>query len=365
MIEALNEQIAPLDADACRRARDVWNSIAKPIGSLGVLEDDIVQIAGLTGSERVDLSKRIAVIMCADNGVVAEGVSQSGNDITVAVANSIARGTSSVCSMARPLGIESMAVNMGMVFEPSDPRVLDCCVARGTGNIARGPAMTRDQAFQAIASGIALAGQLADQGYRLIVSGEMGIANTTTSSAIAAVLLAMPVERITGRGAGLSNAGLERKIAAIKAALCVNNPDPSDPLDVLSKLGGFDIAGMVGLFIGGALYRVPVVVDGFISAISAYLATLIAPRSAVCMLASHTSDQPGVPQLMARLAQRCDQAGLGECGVRFSPAIQAGLRLGEGTGAVCLVPLLDAALGLYNGTTFEATGIAAYEVDLK
>lgn len=347
----LSNRIAPPDESARQAAIDKWNNVAKPIGSLGVLEDDVVRIAALTGTADVAIGKRVVVVLCADNGVVAQGVTQCGQDVTLAVAVNVAHGVSSVCKMAHAVGVDAVAADMGMAEPCPVEGVIDCTVARGTGDITQGPAMTRAQAMQAIQSGIDLVGDLHAQGYQLIASGEMGIGNTTTSSAMTAVLLGMPVEEVTGRGAGLSDEGLKRKVSAIKRAIEVNSPDSSDALDVLAKLGGFDIAGLVGLFIGGALHRVPVVIDGYISALAAYTAKALCPECTCSMLASHVSAEPAAKLVMRELD--------------VEPAIQARMRLGEGTGAVCLIPMLDAALALYDGTTFEATGIDAYEVGLS
>ena len=314
-------RIEPLDEGALKAARDKWNAVAKPIGSLGQLELMVEKIAGLTGSIDVDISKRAVMVLCADNGVVAQGVTQSEPEITTVIAGSVARGISSVCRMAQTVNADAVSVDMGMMTPSDVPGVIDRCIARGTGDISLGPAMSREQAY------------------------------TTTSSAMAAAFLGLPVETVTGRGAGLSNAGLARKCAAIERALAVNEPDANDALDVLSKLGGFDIAGLVGLFIGGAVHRAPIVIDGFISALAAYTAARLCPACTCAMLPSHVSAEPAARMLF-------DELGI-------EPIIHAGLRLGEGTGAVLLFPLLDAALALYNGTTFDDTGIEAYEVDLK
>ena len=344
-------RIEPLDGTALKDARDKWNAVAKPIGSLGQLELMVEKIAGLTGSIDVDISKRAVMVLCADNGVVAQGVTQSEPEITTVIAGSVARGISSVCRMAQTVGADAVSVDMGMMTPSDVPGVIDRSIARGTGDISLGPAMSREQALTAIKTGIDLVAQMKDDGYKILATGEMGIGNTTTSSAMAAAFLGLPVETVTGRGAGLSNAGLARKCAAIERALAVNEPDANDALDVLSKLGGFDIAGLVGLFIGGAVHRVPIVIDGFISALAAYTAARLCPACTCAMLPSHVSAEPAARMLF-------DELGI-------EPIIHAGLRLGEGTGAVLLFPLLDAALALYNGTTFDDTGIEAYEVDLK
>ncbi len=343
-------QIEPLDADILQAARDKWNAVAKPIGSLGELECAIERIAALVGDADFSLDKRAVVVLCADNGVVAQGVTQSQPDITTVIAGSVARGISSVCKMAHVAGVDAYSVDMGML-DPSDvPGVIDRHVARSTNDISTGPAMSREQAVAAMQTGIDLVAEFKQRGYKLLATGEMGIGNTTTSSAMVAAFFGLPASEVAGRGAGLSDAGLERKRAAIEQALLVNAPNPDDPIDVLAKLGGFDIAGMTGMFIGGALQRVPIIIDGFISALAAYTAARIAPASRCAMLASHVSAEPAAHLLF-------EQLGL-------NPVIHAGMRLGEGTGAVLLPPMLDAALALYNGTTFDATGIEAYEVDL-
>ena len=343
-------RIEPLDATVLQAARDKWNAVAKPIGSLGALERMVEQIAGLVGDIDFSLDKRAVVVLCADNGVVAQGVSQSQPDITTVIAGSVARGISSVCKMAHTGGIDAYSVDMGML-DPSDvPGVIDRHIARGTNDISMGPAMTREQALEAIRVGVDLVGEFKEKGYQILATGEMGIGNTTTSSAMVAAFFGISVDKVTGRGAGLSDAGLQRKRDAIERALRVNAPDPEDPLAVLSCLGGFDIAGLAGMFIGGAVHRVPIIIDGFISALSAYTAARLVPACRCAMLASHVSAEPAAHLLLEQLG--------------VEPVIQAGLRLGEGTGAVLLPPMLDAALALYNGTTFDATGIDAYEVDL-
>ncbi len=343
-------RILPPDEKAMKAAVDHWNGIAKPIGSLGLLEDAVTQIAGLTGDPRVKLGKRAVLVFCADNGVVAEGVTQTGQEVTALVAGNMVKHDSSVCRMAAVAGAEVFPVDVGMIAPAEGVR--DCHILRGTGNIARGPAMTRAQAEQAVMTGIDLVGELKEKGYSVIATGEMGIGNTTTSSAMLAAFLGLPPAEVTGRGAGLSDEGLKRKIAAIESALRVNRPDPADGLDVLSKVGGLDLAGICGAFLGGAIHRVPVVIDGFISAVGALAALRIAPESRCAMLAAHVSAEPAARMVLDAL------------GVK--PLITAGLRLGEGTGAVAALPLLDMALAVYDGmVTFDNIGMKAYEVDPK
>lgn len=337
-----------LDTTAQAQARDRWNSIAKPLRSLGIFEDMVVQIAGIQETPDVRLDRRCALIFCADHGVVSEGVSQTGSDVTVLVARSIADGTANINLMAQTAGVDVFSVDMGMCADIKGPSAITRKQTCGTGNIAIGPAMSREQAQNAIQSGIDLIGEMKDAGYQIVVTGEMGIGNTTSSSALACALLNMPVEKMTGRGAGLTDAGLKRKMHAIQRALEVNHPDADDPLDVLSKVGGYEIAGMTGAFLGGMVHRLPVVIDGVISAVSALLAVRMCPAVRDFMLASHMSREPAGRAIMDALGKQ--------------PVVDAGMALGEGTGAVMLLPLLDMALSVYKGThTFDGLGMTAYE----
>lgn len=311
-----------------------WNNIAKPVGSLGAFEPLIVRMAGLAGRAALRLTKRGVVVFCADNGVLRQGVAQTPPEITATMAEVIASGKSSVCCMARVAHADVACVDMGMFRPVTHENLLDRRIASGTADITLGPAMTRDEAIRAIETGIEMARLHQERGYDILVTGEMGIGNTTTASAVTAALLEQPVAAVTGRGAGLSDEGLLRKIAAIEKAIAVNAPDNNDALDVLSKLGGFDIAGMTGLFIGGALYRLPVIIDGYISAVAALLAARLCPMAKIAMLPSHVSAEPAGGLVLQALGQK--------------PLISAGMRLGEGTGAVMALPLYDMALAVYD-----------------
>ncbi len=327
-------KIRPIDVSAVAAASENWGKIAKPLGSLGLLEAQVSQIAGIIGSPDVRLDRRAVVVMCADNGVVAEGVTQTDSSVTAIVAGAIAGGTSNINVMAARFGAEVIGVDVGMNSDV--PGMISRKTAYGTENIARGAAMSVSQAEAAIRAGMDAVGELASRGVQIVVTGEMGIGNTTTAAALASVLLDRPVDEMTGRGAGLSTEGLLRKKAAIKRAIEINKPDPDKPIELLAKLGGFDIAGMAGLFLGGAVYHVPVVIDGVISAAAAVIASAIAPDCTGYMLPSHVSEEPAGQALLKRL--------------ELSAPIHAGLRLGEGTGGVLLLPLLDAALAVYNSS---------------
>ena len=340
--------IVPADQEAMSRAKARWDSIAKPLGSLGLLEDAVIRVAGMTGSPDVDLSRRAVVVMCADNGVVARGVTQTGQEVTAIVAENMSSGDTSVCAMSRAAGAEVVPVDVGVARPLTGARIVQRNIRRGTADMTLGPAMTREEAVRAVLTGVEIARELRGRGVRLLATGEMGIGNTTTSSAVAAVLLGKPAEDMTGRGAGLSSEGLQRKIQAIETAIAVNRPDPADALDVLHKVGGLDIAGLAGVFLGGALCRTPVLVDGFISSVAALVAARLCPDCSGYMLGSHASEEPASQLVLAELGLR--------------PFLYAGMRLGEGTGAVAVMPLLDMGLAVYREmTTFEDTNIEAYQ----
>ena len=340
--------ITPPDEVARAEARRRWNDCARPLGSLGLLETALEDIAALTGSADIRLDRRAVLVLCADNGVVAQGVTQSPSSVTGLVAKQLAARRTSVCRMAQAARCQVVPVDVGILDFQEMPGVLSRRIGNGTGDISQGPAMTRRQAEQALHTGMELVREQQALGVDLLATGEMGIGNTTTSSAVACVLLGRPAEEMTGRGAGLSDQGLQKKTAAIRRALEVNRPDPSDPLDILQKVGGFDIAAMCGVFLGGALYRVPVLIDGLISAVAALCALRLCPAAGKAMLASHVSAEPAGGLVLEALGKQ--------------PLITAGMRLGEGTGAVAAMPLLDLALAVYRESyTFEEGGIEAYQ----
>ena len=331
--------------NAREQAQFRWDHVAKPLNSLGKLEKLIVQIAGIQGTPEVCIDKRCTLVFCADHGVVAEGVSQSGSDVTARVAHSIVQGTANINLMADAVHADVFAVDMGMMV--AVPGTISRRVAAGTQNMVCGPAMTRAQAEQAIQAGMELVGDLKARGFQIIATGEMGIGNTTASTAMACALLGCAPEELTGRGAGLSDAGLARKREAIARALTLHRPGADDPVGVLAGVGGFEIAGMTGAFLGGMQHGVPVVIDGVISAVAALTAARICPAAAECMLPSHMSREPAMVRIMEALG--------------MEPILHADMALGEGTGAVALLPLLDMALRVYHGPhTFDELGMDAY-----
>lgn len=346
-LEQALSQIKGADRQAEQEALDRWASVAKPLGSLGLLEENVTRIAALTGDAGYTIEKRAVTVLCADNGVAAQGVTQTGQEITALVAKNLTVGKSCVCHMARLAGCDVIPVDIGVAVDVDAPGLWNRKIAYGTADLSREPAMSREQAEQAVLTGIELVQQLKEAGYKIIATGEMGIGNTTTAAAVSAALLGLSARQATGRGAGLSTPGLERKIQVVAGALALHKPDPRDPLDVLSKAGGFDIAGMAGLFLGGALYRVPVIVDGLISAAAALCAARMNPDSRCAMIASHVSAEPAGPLLLEALG--------------LKPMITAGMRMGEGTGAVAALPLLDMGFDIYHRMqNFEEIGMDAY-----
>lgn len=342
----LISNIAPSDKEAYEKCLEHFDHIAKPVGSLGKLETLLATIAGALQTPNIELAKKCVLVFCADNGVLAQNVAQSTHDVTTAIARSLIRQTTSVNAMATACGADVFPIDMGMidVVDGLLPRSL----AKGTKDISAEPAMTLEQAIQAILTGMDLIREKKEQGYNLIATGEAGIGNTTTSSAILSALLNVPPSQVTGRGSGLTDEGLLRKQQTIEKALRINQPNPSDVLDVLSKVGGFDIAGMTGAFLGAAYYHVPIIMDGFISGVAALCAVRLCPYVKDYILPSHISAEPASQLLMDTLG--------------FEPILHGELRLGEGTGAVALMPLLDLALSVYqHAASFDDIQVEVYK----
>ena len=345
-LEETLKQIKPLDEEKMQVAKKRWDSIAKPLHSLGKMEDLITQIVGMTGEVKVDITKKALVAMCADNGVVEEGVTQTGQEVTAIVADNFVKETTTACVMCHQCGVSVKPVDVGMVRDTTART--DLKVMYGTRNMTKGPAMTREEALQAILTGVHLVKEKKEAGYQILATGEMGIGNTTTSSAVASVLLDESVETMTGRGAGLDSAGLRRKICAIKTAIAKNKPNADDPVDVLSKVGGFDLAGLVGIYLGGAYYHVPVIMDGFISAVAALAAVQMCNKVREYIIVSHVSKEPGMHILLKALGREA--------------SMTCDMCLGEGTGAVAFLPVLDMALAVYEKmSTFSDIHIDDYE----
>lgn len=344
-LDELIKGIEPMDKEAVKAAQKRWNTIAKPLHSLGKLETAVMKIAGIVGKADIQIDKKALIVMCADNGVVAEGVTQTGQEVTAIVAENFLTCNSSAAIMCEKAGVDLYPIDIGMV---RDTKVPNRKIAYGTKNMAKEPAMTREEAIRGILTGVQIVKEKKEAGYRLLATGEMGIGNTTTSSAVAAVLLGEPVELMTGRGAGLSGAGLKHKKEVIAGAIALHNPDRTDALDVLSKVGGFDLAGLAGVFLGGAVYHVPVVIDGFISAGAALVAASLCGYAKEYMLASHVSKEPGMHRILEALG--------------LEAHLTCDMCLGEGTGAAAFMPVLDLAVEVYRKmSTFSDNQIEDYK----
>ena len=346
----LLKTIEPIDEKMCQAAREKWDEIGKPLRSLGRLEDMVIQLAGVTRSLNPRVDEKAVLIFCADNGVVEEGVTQTGSEVTAIVSENFTKGIATINSFARVAGARTFPIDIGINRDMSHVQgMLHRKVAFGTENMAKGPAMTRAQCEQAILVGIDMVKSLKEQGCQLFVTGEMGIGNTSTSSAILSVLEEVPAAEVTGRGAGLTSEGIQHKIKVLEQAIAINRPDKEDILDVMSKVGGYDICGIAGAFLGGAIYHVPVIVDGFISAIGANCAIRLAPLCRDYIFASHCSAEPA-----GRLALKA---------IGKEAYIHAGMCLGEGTGGLVGAKLFDFALAAYNETAdFEQADFGHYEL---
>lgn len=337
--------IGPLDAEAIQAAQARLDSLTKPPGSLGKLEDIAKQTAGITGEIGADFSKRAVVVMAGDHGVCAEGVSAFPSEVTPQMVLNFLAGGAAVNVLARQAGADVVCVDVGVASAIEHPSLVQRKVRPGTGNIAQGPAMSREEALAAIAVGIETANDLAAAGYAMLATGEMGIGNTTPSAALCAALASMTAEEAVGLGTGIDASRWRHKVDVVERALAVNAPDQDDPLDALAKLGGLEIAALTGVILGAAANRKPVIIDGFISSAAALVASRIAPASVPYMIGSHLSQEQGHGRLLAAIG--------------LSPMIHLDMRLGEGTGAVLGFHIIDAAQRIVREmATFESAGVS-------
>jgi len=336
-IQAPSEELA-------KAAQQHSDQLTKPPGSLGKLEHTASQLAAITGELWPDLSKRTVIIMAGDHGVCDEGISAFPQSVTPQMVHNFLQGGAAVNVLARAAQADVVCVDIGVAAELAHEQLVSRKVMYGTRNMAQGAAMTREQAIEGIAVGIELVEKLHASGSRMFATGEMGIGNTTPSAAIVAVMTGISAEQAAGRGTGISDHMLMHKISVIEQAIRVNEPDRNDPLDVLSKVGGIEIAGLVGVILGAAKLRCPVVLDGYISTAAALIAAALAGASKGYMIASHQSQEQGHVFALSALD--------------LSPCIQLDLRVGEGTGAVLSFHFIDAALKLMQEmATFSSAGI--------
>ena len=326
-----NRKILPLEDSWYRRVKEKLDGIAKPLDGLGKFEHLIAQIGAIEKTTKISIQKKAVLVMCADNGVVEEQVSQSGKEVTLAVAKAMGVNNSSVGKMAAVAGVDVIPVDIGIDTDEVIPGVLPRKVAKGTKNFAKEPAMTEEEVLKAIETGIQLVQQCHREGYEILATGEMGIGNTTTSTAVAAALLDLEVEQVTGKGAGLTDEALERKCRVIEEAI-----------------EKYSLRDADGVFIGAAIEQIPVVIDGVISAVAALLAETLCKGAVNYMIPSHKSRELAETAIMKKL--------------HLDPVLDADMALGEGTGAVMMMSLLDVALGVYlQGASFANFEIEQYK----
>jgi nicotinate-nucleotide--dimethylbenzimidazole phosphoribosyltransferase len=337
--------IAPLDADAMRAAEARQLQLTKPPKALGRLETLSIQLAGIQGKKQPVIKDKAIAVMAADHGVVAEGVSAFPAEVTPAMVVNMVHGGAAINVIGRHVDARVIVTDLGVNADLSDSDLRHDKIRMGTANMAQGPAMTRDEAVRAIESGIKLVEEELEKGLDIICTGEVGIGNTTAASAVISVLSGEPAARVTGRGTGITQEALIGKVAIIEKAIAVNQPDRLDPVDVLAKVGGLDIAGMTGVFLGGAAHRIPVVMDGFISAAAALAAVRLCHECVDYILPSHVSIEVG------------HQVVLEELGL--VPLFDLQMRLGEGTGAALSMSIIEASARILSEmATFESAGVA-------
>lgn len=338
------QKISPPDPSAMDAARARQSSLAKPPRSLGQLEELSIRLSGITGNIYSRADKRRVIVFASDNGIVEEGVASAPQSVTLAQTINIARGLTGVGVIARHYHTQTDVIDLGVNADFSHPGVRNEKIAYGTKNFAKEPAMTREQAERAICIGIEAVRRAKQDGIQIIGIGEMGIGNTSTSSAVLCALLGVPAEETVSRGGGVNDTGFLRKKEVIDRAIALHEPDPSDPIDVLAKVGGFDLCGMTGAFLCAAAERIPVVVDGFISAVAALCAARIQPLCAAYMIPSHASMERGYGMAMRALG--------------LKPMLTLDMRLGEGSGCPIAFEIVSTALDIIeNMATFEEAAI--------
>ena len=332
-------------------ARERQGRLTKPPGSLGRLEALSVQVAGIQGRARPEVSQKVVFVAAGDHGVVAQGVSAYPQAVTVQMVANFAAGGAAINVLARHVGARVVVVDMGVAGETAQTaRVVPRKVAPGTADITRGNAMSRRQAQETVRSGMEVFEEELGRGIELAATGDMGIGNTTPSAAIIATFTGRPPAEVAGRGTGVDDAGLARKVAVVERALSVNRPDPNDALDVLGKVGGFEIGGLAGVILAAAANRVPVVIDGVISGAAALVAAGLEPRAKEFMIAGHLSTEPGHRATLEHLG--------------LEPVLDLGMRLGEGTGAALAMCIVEAAVRTLNEmATFEEAGVSGPEAE--
>jgi nicotinate-nucleotide--dimethylbenzimidazole phosphoribosyltransferase len=349
-IESIVKQIQPLDEASMQAARVRQDSLTKPRGSLGRLEELSIRLAGMTSNPFPSMERKAVIVMAADHGVTLEGVSAYPAEVTAQMVLNFLRGGAAINVLARQAGARVIVVDMGVAVEVEDAsgKLIKRRVSAGTANLAQGPAMTHEQAIESIQSGIESAEAEIARGVDILATGDMGIGNTTPSAAIACALMNQIPENIAGRGTGIDDDGLQRKIDVIARSLELNRPNGKDALDVLAKVGGFEIGGLAGLMLAAAANRKPIVIDGFISTAAAMIASSLAPATRDYLIAAHMSQERGHKLMLEWLG--------------LNPLLDMNLRLGEGTGAALALHLIEASARILSEmATFDEAGVSDKE----
>lgn len=343
-MESIIQGIKPLDLVAVEAAKRRVDSLAKPLGSLGTLEEIAIKLAGITGELYNKVDKKCVIIMSSDNGVVEEGVASAPQYVTLEQTKNFIKGKTGVAAISKANNTELMVIDVGINSNEKIDGVLDRKINKGTKNIFKESAMTYDEAKKAINIGIEAVAKAKNDNYDIIGVGEMGIGNTTTSAAVLRALIGCDLEKVVGKGAGITNEAFEKKKLVVKIAVDDKNIDKNDPVDVVSKVGGYDIAAMAGVFLGAAFYRIPVVIDGFISAVAALVATKINPLVKDFCISSHKSEEIGYNIAIKEL--------------NLNPMLNLGMRLGEGSGCPIAFSIVEFAISMMNNmATFEEGNI--------
>ncbi len=343
--ETLDKITGP-NEETKKLAREKWDGLVKPMGSLGTLEEVTIKIAGMTGKVTSKIDKRAIVVMCADNGVADEGVSSAPQVFTKVLTESMTKGVTGVATLGKFANTDIVTVNIGVIGEIKDPRIINRKIADGTKNFTKGPAMTYDEAVKAIEVGIEIGDKLYSEGYDILGTGEVGIGNTTTSAAVLSVLGDLDVDITCGKGAGLTEEQHSNKKDIIRKGIEINKPNKEDPIHVISKVGGFDIGGMCGLFLSAAKNKKPIIIDGFISSAAALCAVKLNPLVKEYIIPSHLSGEPGAKYMMDEL--------------KLKPMLNLGMRLGEGTGCTLAFNIIEAGMyTLENMGTFEEVALSS------
>lgn len=345
--------IKPLDQETMDKAKKRMDSLIKPIGSLGRLEEFAVQIAGITGKVNNTFEKKCTIVMAADNGVCEEGVSSAPQSLTAVQSINFTKGIAGISVLSKHAGADIAVVDIGIKGELGNSKLISRKVSYGTENMAKGPAMTREQAIKAVEVGIEVASDLIDKGCKLLGTGEMGIGNTSTSSAMLMVLTGAKAEEVVGKGAGLTEEDFEKKKRVIEKAISINSPQKDDVIDVLAKVGGLDIAGLAGCYLAAAEKRVPIVIDGFISVMAALTAYKLNPLAREYMIPSHCSDEPGYKKASQALG--------------LESVLNLHMRLGEGTGCPLMFNIIEASQAVMaNMATFDEAALENdYLIDIR